>query len=88
VRQVKRLLGLLPEQEEGLPLFVFDDGYDPVQLQQGLEGDVASTPTRPRQPGQVALPGTGQSWTPKIRRRGLCPPWSIAAKIQAMGRCA
>jgi hypothetical protein len=41
VRQVKRLLGLLPEQEEGLPLFVFDDGYDPVQLQQGLEGDYA-----------------------------------------------
>jgi hypothetical protein len=38
VRQVKRLLGLLPEQE-GLPLFVFDAGYDPVQLQQGLEGD-------------------------------------------------
>ncbi len=38
VRQVKRLLGLLPKRE-GLPLFVFDAGYDPVQLQRGLEGN-------------------------------------------------
>src|SRR5215213_6319172 len=40
VGQVKRLLGMLPEQE-GLPLFVFDAGYDPVQLQQGLQGGYA-----------------------------------------------
>ena len=48
VRQVKRLLGLLPEHEEGLPLFVFDAGYDPVQLQQGLQGDYAQVLVRLR----------------------------------------
>jgi len=47
VGQVKRLLGLLAEQE-GLPLFVFDAGYDPVQLQQGLEGDYAQMLVRLR----------------------------------------
>jgi hypothetical protein len=26
------------EQERAAPLFVFDAGYDPVKLQQGLEG--------------------------------------------------
>jgi hypothetical protein len=37
--QVKALLGrLLPAKEEAAPLFVFDAGYDPVKLQQGLEG--------------------------------------------------
>lgn len=36
--QVKGLLHRLPEREEEAPLFVFDAGYDPVQLQQGLEG--------------------------------------------------
>ena len=38
--QVKGLLRRLPGEagEEGAPLFVFDAGYDPVQLQQGLEG--------------------------------------------------
>ena len=35
--QVKALLDRLPEGESP-PLFVFDAGYDPVQLQQGLEG--------------------------------------------------
>ena len=47
VGQVKRLLGLLPEQE-GLPLFVFDAGYDPVQLQQGLQGGYAQMLVRLR----------------------------------------
>jgi hypothetical protein len=47
MRQVKRLLGLLPEQG-GLPLFVFDAGYDPVQLQQGLEEDYAQMLVRLR----------------------------------------
>jgi hypothetical protein len=38
VEQVKGLLGRLgKEQEEGVPLFVFDAGYDPVKLQQGLQ---------------------------------------------------
>jgi hypothetical protein len=35
--QVKALLGRL-EEGEAVPLFVFDAGYDPVKLQQGLEG--------------------------------------------------
>jgi len=37
VEQVKGLLGRL-EKEASLPLFVFDAGYDPVKVQQGLEG--------------------------------------------------
>jgi hypothetical protein len=35
--QVKVLLGRLGRRE-ALPLFVFDAGYDPVKVQQGLEG--------------------------------------------------
>jgi hypothetical protein len=35
--QVKGLLGRLGK-EESVPLFVFDAGYDPVKVQQGLEG--------------------------------------------------
>src|SRR5215210_4578251 len=34
--QVEALLGRSP-MEGGIPLFVFDAGYDPVKLQQGLE---------------------------------------------------
>ncbi|MGH3147486.1 MAG: transposase [Rubrobacter sp.] len=39
VEQVKRLLGRLSKKEEAavVPLFVFDAGYDPVKLQQGLQ---------------------------------------------------
>jgi hypothetical protein len=37
VEQVKGLLGRLGK-EESVPLFVFDAGYDPVKVQQGLEG--------------------------------------------------
>ena len=36
--QVKGLLGRLGREEVAIPLFVFDAGYDPVKLQQGLEG--------------------------------------------------
>src|SRR5215210_4977007 len=36
-KQLKALLGRLG-REEADPLFVFDAGYDPVKLQQGLEG--------------------------------------------------
>jgi hypothetical protein len=37
--QVKGLLGRLGREEvAAIPLFVFDAGYDPVKLQQGLEG--------------------------------------------------
>jgi hypothetical protein len=35
--QIKGLLRRSP-MEDGVPLFVFDAGYDPVKLQQGLEG--------------------------------------------------
>ncbi|HEY0553593.1 MAG TPA: transposase [Thermoanaerobaculia bacterium] len=37
VEQVKGLLARLPKEEAAVPLFVFDAGYDPVKLQQGLE---------------------------------------------------
>ena len=50
--QVKGLLRRLPEwceREEEAPLFVFDAGYDPVQLQQqGLEGYCAQLLVRLR----------------------------------------
>jgi hypothetical protein len=36
--QVKALLGRSPEEGKTAPMFVFDAGYDPVKLQQGLEG--------------------------------------------------
>jgi hypothetical protein len=36
--QVRALLGRTAGQEGAVPLFVFDAGYDPVKLQQGLEG--------------------------------------------------
>ena len=36
--QVKQLLRRLPERNNDAPLFVFDAGYDPVRLQQRLEG--------------------------------------------------
>jgi hypothetical protein len=35
--QVKAFLRLWHEEERVIPLFVFDAGYDPVKLQQGLE---------------------------------------------------
>ena len=36
--QVKAFLGRSPVEGEVAPVFVFDAGYDPVKLQQGLEG--------------------------------------------------
>ena len=35
--QVKAFLRLSPEEQRVAPLFVFDAGYDPVKVQQGLE---------------------------------------------------
>ena len=46
-RQVKLWADRLPERE-GVPLFVFDAGYDPVQLQQGLAGGRAAILVRLR----------------------------------------
>lgn len=37
VEQIEGLLRRLPERD-GVPLFVFDAGYDPVKLQRGLQG--------------------------------------------------
>jgi hypothetical protein len=45
--QVEALLDRLPESE-GVPLFVFDAGYDPVQLQRGLAGRRAAILVRLR----------------------------------------
>jgi hypothetical protein len=36
--QVKAFVGRSPEEGAAVPLFVFDEGYDPVKVQQGLEG--------------------------------------------------
>ena len=45
--QVKGLLGR-SAMEDGVPLFVFDAGYDPVKVQQGLEDDRAQILVRLR----------------------------------------
>ena len=42
--QIKALLGRSSEEGEAAPLFVFDAGYDPVKLQQGLEGQPVPDP--------------------------------------------
>jgi DDE superfamily endonuclease len=36
--QVKAFLRRSPEEKGDIPLFVFDAGYDPVKVHQGLEG--------------------------------------------------
>jgi hypothetical protein len=49
IEQVKGLLGRLPKGEAAaVPLFVFDAGYDPVKLQQGLEESCAQILVRLR----------------------------------------
>jgi hypothetical protein len=96
--QVKAMLGWLPK-EEAIPLFVFDAGYDPVKVQQGLwraggvrsssvcEQDAASTPIRvgslPRPAGRGA---TGVSSTARTLRAGRSPPPSTPRRTPATGR--
>lgn len=92
VRQVKRLLGLLPKQD-GLPLFVFDAGYDPVQLQQGLEEDNAQMLVRLRagrcfyaDPPPPARTGRPPRHGPKLDTKdpkpwSTVPPSKIAAGV-------
>ena len=46
--QVKRLLSRTVNEGAAVPLFVFDAGYDPVKLQQGLEGCCAQILVRLR----------------------------------------
>lgn len=68
--QVKALLGRLP-REKAIPLFIFDAGYDPVQLQQGLEGCSAQILVRLRA-GRCfyADPDESPAWTGRRRRHG------------------
>lgn len=59
VEQVKGLLARLPKEEEAaavVPLFVFDAGYDPVKLQQGLEGSPCQILVRLRAGGVASTP--------------------------------
>ena len=69
-KQVKAFLSRLPE--EGIaPLFVFDAGYDPVKVQQGLEGDSVSDP-RPFEGGASLLCRSEPRWS-------TCPHWATAS---------
>jgi hypothetical protein len=97
--QVVALLDRLPERE-GVPLFVFDAGYDPVQLQQGLAGRRAAILVRLRTgrcfyadpvgpPARTGPPAvTARSWTPRTPRRDQRPPPSTAARTPVTARCA
>jgi hypothetical protein len=69
--QVKSLLERLPQREESAPLFVFDAGYDPIQLQQSLEKCCAQLLVRLRS-GRCfyADPVGPPAWTGRRRRHG------------------
>jgi hypothetical protein len=68
--QVKAMLGWLPK-EEAIPLFVFDAGYDPVKVQQGLEGWRSQILVRLRAGRCFYADPTGQpAWTGRSRRHG------------------
>jgi hypothetical protein len=95
--QIERLLQRAPAGRCGAsPLFVFDAGYDPVQLQTGMEGWNAqilvrlragrcfyADPTGPPARTAEDRAATGQRWTPAILRRGPSPQRSTAVRIQA-----
>ncbi len=53
--QIERLLGRSPMRDDGVPLFVFDAGYDPVKLQQGLEGSPCQILVRFCAPGVASM---------------------------------
>jgi hypothetical protein len=73
--QVKALLGRLG-REEAVPLFVLDAGYDPVKVQQGLEGTPCQILVRLRagrrfyaDPSLTGPPAhTGRPRRPMVRR--------------------
>lgn len=79
IDQLRRLVGRLPTDGE-VPLFVFDAGYDPIALAEGLQGDRVQTlcrirddrvfygdpPSRPNRPA-----GTGGR-PPRHGRRMKC----------------
>ena len=98
--QVKALVGRLG-REEANPLFVFDAGYDPVKLQQRLEGWSCQILVRLRSGrrfyadplGPPAHTGRPRRHGPKmkckeIRVLGRSPPPSTNARTPATGRCA
>lgn len=67
--QVKQLLGRLPERNDA-PLFVFDAGYDPVRLQQRLEGCGAQMLVRLRSGRCFYADPPPSAWTGRPRRHG------------------
>jgi hypothetical protein len=110
--QVKAFLRRLPEEEEeeeeeeeaAAPLFVFDAGYDPVKVQQGLEG---SSPCQilvrlragrrfyadPSLAGPPALTGRPRRHGPKMKcadpqALGPSPLRSTHARMPVTERCA
>src|SRR5438270_2648329 len=102
--QVKALLGRSSTEEAVLPLFVFDAGYDPVRLQQGLEdrrcqilvrlraGRCFSTPIRPgRLPRPAARAATETNSTARTPQPGRSPPPSTSVRstpASGRGACA
>jgi DDE superfamily endonuclease len=67
--QVKQLLRRLPERKDA-PLFVFDAGYDPVRLQQRLEGCRAQMLVRLRSGRCFYADPPPPAWTGRPRRHG------------------
>jgi DDE superfamily endonuclease len=97
--QVKRFVRRSGERGS-VPLFVFDAGYDPVRIQQGLEGCRAQLLVRLRAgrcfyadpvgppAGPVARAATGRRWIPKTQPRGPIPPTSISRRTNTTATCA
>jgi Transposase DDE domain len=67
--QVKQLLRRLPERNDA-PLFVFDAGYDPVRLQQRLEGCGAQMLVRLRSGRCFYADPPPPAWIGRPRRHG------------------
>jgi hypothetical protein len=75
--QVKQLLRRLPERNNDAPLFVFDAGYDPVRLQQRLEGCGAQMLVRLRS-GRCLYADP----PPPASDRAPAPSWSEALETK------
>ena len=81
--QVKLWAERPPKKREGVPLFVFDAGYDPVQLQQGLAGTRAAILVRLRA-GRCFIRRTGRV---ARQNRSSAPPRAQAG-VQGPGDLA
>ena len=68
--QMNGLLRRLPERDNVAPLFVFDAGYDPVKLQQGLEGGRAQILVRLRAGRCFYADPPPPAWTGRPPRHG------------------